>query len=261
MHVGHMRHQLRGTKPTIGHHQRCREVEAAAAEGRQALIEHALSPTELGAATPPWPFGVGPTPRKVDGHHQLAVANDHQEEHAINAADHALVLTTPPLADALELTTIFSKDRVIQNPAPLPTAPGGLAHRLDVAPKRPEDIVAELAQPFEPRAFRQSAQHARGQIFVPAAGAGQLIGIDAAKECGKHEAEDFAEPLLLGSQAAFDLGNEVVRQAEIVEGLVEGFDIALGLSLLVLVALLPPTAVAVIVEQIAQAWNEREETQ
>jgi hypothetical protein len=30
-HVGHMRPQLRVTHPTIGHHQRCREVEAAAA--------------------------------------------------------------------------------------------------------------------------------------------------------------------------------------------------------------------------------------
>src|SRR5712691_3479161 len=43
--------------------------------------------------------------------------------------------------------------------------------------------------------------------------------------------------LLLGSQAAFDLGDEVIGQAQGVEGLVEGFDIALGSFLLALMAL------------------------
>jgi hypothetical protein len=56
------------------------------------------------------------------------------------------------------------------------------------------------------------------------------------KEGGKHEAEDFPEAFLLGSQAAFDLDDEVIRQAEVVEGLVQGCDIALGLALLVLMA-------------------------
>jgi hypothetical protein len=41
----------------------------------------------------------------------------------------------------------------------------------------------------------------------------------------------------LGSQAAFDLGDEVIGQAQVVEGLVEGFDIALGSFVLALMAL------------------------
>jgi hypothetical protein len=58
----------------------------------------------------------------------------------------------------------------------------------------------------------------------------------APKEGGKHEAEDFSKELLLGSQAAFDLDDEVIRQAQVVEGLVQGSDITLGVALLVLMA-------------------------
>jgi hypothetical protein len=62
------------------------------------------------------------------------------------------------------------------------------------------------------------------------------MGTAAPKEGGKHEAEDFPEELLLGSQAAFDLDDEVIRHAHVVEGLVQGVDSALGLALLVLMA-------------------------
>src|SRR4029077_2529036 len=134
--------------------------------------------------------------------------------------------------------TIFSKDRVIQHPRPLPATAGSVTHRLDVAPKRSEDILTELAEPLEPRTFGQGAQNARGQVLIPSARAGQLRGIDAAEERGEHEGKDFPEQLLLGSQAAFDLGNEVLGQTEIIEGLAQRFNSALGLFLLVFMALL-----------------------
>ena len=98
--------------------------------------------------------------------------------------------------------------------------------------------MAELAEPLKPGAFGLGAQNARGEILVPSACSGQLIGTATAEKGGEHEAEDFTEQLLLGSQAAFDLGDEVVGQAQVMEGLVEGFDIALGLSLLAFVAFL-----------------------
>src|SRR6266699_2690442 len=53
MGMGHMGHQLRVTEPAIGHHQRGWQVEAASAQGRQALIKPDLRPAELGAATSP----------------------------------------------------------------------------------------------------------------------------------------------------------------------------------------------------------------
>jgi hypothetical protein len=71
------------------------------------------------------------------------------------------------------------------------------------------------AAPVEGQMNRLKMRH----MLVPTACAGQLIGIDAAEERGEHEAEDFAEQLLLGTQAAFDLGDQVVGQAEPVEGL------------------------------------------
>jgi hypothetical protein len=82
-----------------------------------------------------------------------------------------------------------------------------------MAPERPQDIVAELAEALKPGAFGQGAQKARGQVLVPAARAGQLIGSDTAEERGEHETEDFPEQLLLHSQAAFDLGHQIVGQA------------------------------------------------
>ena len=76
------------------------------------------------------------------------------------------------------------------------------------------------------------------EVFIPAARAGQLRGIEAAEKRGEHEGKDFPEELFLGSQAAFDLDNEVIGQTEIIEGLAQRFDIALGLFLLACVALL-----------------------
>jgi len=64
------------------------------------------------------------------------------------------------------------------------------------------------------------------------------MGTSAAKEGRKHEAKDFAEQLLLRSQAAFDLNDQVIGQAEVIEGLPERFDIVLGLALLVCMAFL-----------------------
>jgi hypothetical protein len=115
---------------------------------------------------------------------------------------------------------------------------GGVTHRLDAAPKGAEDILAQLAQALQPGALGQSPQDTEGHMLVPSAYARQLMGTSTAKEGGKHEAKDFAEQPLLGSQAAFDLDDEVSGQAEVIEGLAERFDIALGLALLVCLAFL-----------------------
>lgn len=71
MGVGHMRHELRVTEPTIGDNQGCREVETASSTRRQGLIEHDLSPVQLGATASSRSFGAGSSPLKVDGHDQF----------------------------------------------------------------------------------------------------------------------------------------------------------------------------------------------
>jgi hypothetical protein len=62
------------------------------------------------------------------------------------------------------------------------------------------------------------------------------MGTSTAKEGGEPAAEDCATPLLLDTQSALDRDDEVIRQAHVVEGLGQRFDIALGLALLVLLA-------------------------
>src|SRR5262249_45976062 len=125
---------------------------------------------------------------------------------------------------------------VIPHPAPLPATLCGGTFCFHIAPKCAENILAELAQAFEPGPFGQRTQDTGGPIFVPAAYPRELIGTAAPKEGGNHEAEDFTEQLLLGAQSPFDFDDEVIRQTHIVEGLRQGFDIALGLTLLLLMA-------------------------
>jgi hypothetical protein len=107
---GHMGHQLRVTAPTICPHQGGRPDEAPSTQGRQALIEHDLSPRQVGTAPPPRPGGVRPPHGKVDGHAQLAVADAHPQQPPINPVYHTLVLPAPPRADELQLVAILPKD-------------------------------------------------------------------------------------------------------------------------------------------------------
>src|SRR4029450_350454 len=173
----------------------------------------------------PGPVGGGPRQGKCDRPHEGALADDDQQQDAINAVDHALMLPTVPRPNELQVLPVFAKHRVVPYPRPLPATAGGGAPRFDMAPQGTEDIVAKLPQALEPGALGQGGQEPGGHILVPSPRSRQLMGTAAPKEGGKHEAEDFPQELLLGSQAAFDLDDEVIRQAYVVEGLVQGFDI------------------------------------
>ena len=58
------------------------------------------------------------------------------------------------------------------------------------------------------------------------------MAMSASKERGKHERDDFAQQLLLGLQAAFNLGHQGIREIQVLQGLMEGLDMVLGLSAL-----------------------------
>jgi hypothetical protein len=60
------------------------------------------------------------------------------------------------------------------------------------------------------------------------------MAMSASKEGGKHERDDFTQQLLLGPQATFDLGHQGIGKIQVFEGLMDGFNIVLGLSALVL---------------------------
>ena len=75
------------------------------------------------------------------------------------------------------------------------------------APKGNAHLKAQAPQAFEPGSFGQSAQELRRDILVPSAHTGEFMTMSAAKEGGKHHADDFAQELLLSPQAAFDLSH------------------------------------------------------
>jgi hypothetical protein len=54
---------------------------------------------------------------------------------------------------------------------------------------------------------------------------------------GEHHAKDFAQELVLAAQAPFDLGHEVFRQPQVIEGLLEGLGGVLRLAAISLEAL------------------------
>ena len=105
-----------------------------------------------------------------------------------------------------------------------------------MAPQRDEYLQPQTSEPLEPRALGQRAEQTRGQIFIPAPYAAQFIRRAAAKERREHEAKDFAQQGLLTSETAFDLLDEMVRQAYVVEGLFEGLDGTLRLGVIALEA-------------------------
>ena len=69
-------------------------------------------------------------------------------------------------------------------------------------------------------------------MLVPSAHAREFMAMSASKEGGKHEADDFTQQLLLGLQAAFNLGYQSIGKIQVFEGLMDGLDRGLGLGTL-----------------------------
>src|SRR5262249_18321230 len=82
---GYVVHELRITKPTIGHDHRRGQRHTASAKCRHASIHHALHPAQFVAARRPRACGVWPPDGKVHGHHEFALADDDHQENPINA--------------------------------------------------------------------------------------------------------------------------------------------------------------------------------
>jgi len=193
---------------------------------------------ELVLAASPGAFGIGATDGKVDRDDEFAIANDDQEEDPIDTGHGAFELATVPRADEPELFAVFAENGIIDDPSPLPATACGGTFVLGMAPNGDENLQAQAPESFEPRPFGQSVEQPRLDILVPSAHPGEFMAMSASKERGKHERDDFAQQLLLGLQAAFDLGHQGIREIQVLQGLMEGLDIVLGLSALLPEALL-----------------------
>jgi hypothetical protein len=227
---GHMAHELRITKPTIGHDQRRRQRHAALAECRHASIQHALEPVQFVAARRPRAGGVRPTDGTVDGDDQLAIADDHHEQHTINTREHPVFLAAPPGANQAQLIAILFEHRVITHPGPLPAAARGFTFAGGVTPQRHQHLQTQASQSLEPGALGQRAEQAGGQVLVPPAHTTQFRVGAAPEQRGTHHPDDFPQELVLAAQAPFDLGHEVLRKPQVIEGLLEGLGGVLRLA-------------------------------
>ena len=231
-------HELGVAEPPIGHDHWGGSRDASFGKSCQALIEHVLGQGELVVAAAPRACGIGTTDGKVERDDALAIANDDQEEDAIDAGHGAFALAAVPRADAPELLTVCAENGIINDPSPWPATVGGGAFLLGVAPHGEENLTAQASQSFQPRACGQSAQQPGGDILVPSAHAREFMAMSTSKERGKHEADDFAQQLLLGLQAAFNLGYQRIGKIQVFEGLMDGLNRVLGLSTLLLEAFL-----------------------
>jgi len=183
-------------------------------------------------------LGIGATDGKVDRDDACAITKDDQEEDPIDTGHGAFELATVPGADEPEWFAVCSENGIIDDPSPWPATLGGGAVVLGRAPNGDEHLQAHASQSFEPRAFGQSVEQPGRDILVPSAHAGECMAMAASTERRKHESDAFAQQLLLGLQAAFDLGHQGLGAIQVLQGLMEGLDRVLGLDALVLEALL-----------------------
>jgi hypothetical protein len=72
-------HELRIAEPTICDDHRRWQCHTASAEGCHPSIQDALYPVQFVPTRSSRPRGIGPANGKVDGHHQFAIADDHDE--------------------------------------------------------------------------------------------------------------------------------------------------------------------------------------
>jgi hypothetical protein len=163
-----MAHELRIAKPAIRDDHRRGHRHTASAESRYASIQHDLHPVQFVAARCARALRVGPTDGKVDGDDQLAITDDHDQQHTINTRKYPFFLTTLPGAYQSQLLAILFEHRVITDPGPLPTAACGLTRIGNIALQRHQHLHAQASEPLEPGALGQRTEQPRGQVFIPA---------------------------------------------------------------------------------------------
>jgi hypothetical protein len=230
-------HALRGAEPPIGPEHRGGARAAWFGTSRQARSEHGLGQGEWVVAAPPRAWGLGPTEGQVARDEALAIAHAAQEEAPIDAGHGAFARPAVPRAAEPEWLPVVADNGSIDEPAPWPATVGGGALSLGGAPPGEEHLPAQAAQAFQPGACGQSAQPPGGDMFVPSAEAREFMAMVASKERGQPEADDCAQPLLWGLEAACNLGDPRLGNIPVFAGLRAGLARVLGRSAVVLEAL------------------------
>ena len=144
------------------------------------------------------------------------------EEDTVNTGEHPVFLATPPGAHQAQLLAVLFEHRVIAHPGPLPAAPRGLTllaawRHSGTSTSRPK----RRSRLSQERLGSAPSRREGGSYPSPARGTVQCWCGSRTKR-GKHHTDDLAQELLLTAQAPFDLGHEVFRKPQVIEGLVEG---------------------------------------
>jgi hypothetical protein len=222
--------ERRVAAPPLGHDHRGGERHAWFGKSRQALIEQVRGQGERVVAAPPRACGMGPTEGQVERADARAIAHDDPEEDTLAAGHGACAWPAVPRTDEPEALTVCAEHGLIDDPSPWPATVGGGAFRLGVAPHGEEHLKAQASQALKPGSFGQSARQPGGDMVVPPASARECMAMSASQERGKHAADDCAQPLLLGLEAAFDLGDHRLGNSQVFAGLRDGLARVLGLS-------------------------------
>jgi hypothetical protein len=231
--AGHLGPHLRVSKPAISHHQRRGQLPAPSLDGRPRPVQPHRPPGQLGAAGPAGTRWVRPAPREGHGHDQLALAAHHHQPQAIDPAPDPRLLTTPPGADQPELVPGLLDEAVVAHPGPWPPTPGGRALVLDMRPQGGQQILRPARQLSHPRVLRPGAQDLPGQVLVPAADSGQLVGRPAPKHGGEHDPKDVSPQLPQRLQPPLDRDDQGLWQPQVDPRRFPGLQVALRARLLV----------------------------
>jgi hypothetical protein len=111
-------------------------------------------------------------------------------------------------------------------------------------PQRHADLPAQASQALQPGVLGQRPAHLGREVLLPAASPPPCIRRATTKERGTHAAKDFPHPLLVASQAACELLDQVVGAAPGLQSLCERLNGSWGLWLSIpqtLVCSVPPS--------------------
>src|SRR5215831_5743874 len=107
-----------------------------------------------------------------------------------------------------------------------------------MAPQRDQHLQAQASESLDPGPLGQRPEQVRGQIFVPTPHAAQFGVRAAPKEGRTHHPDDLAQKFLLAAQTPFDLGDQVVGEAQVMEGVLQDLRGVLRLATITCEALL-----------------------
>jgi hypothetical protein len=91
-----------------------------------------------------------------------ALADDHDQQHPINAREYPVFLAAPPGAHEAQLLAILFEHGIIAYPGPLPAAARRLTRTGSIVPQWEQQLQTQASEALDPGTFGQRPEQARG---------------------------------------------------------------------------------------------------